>query len=108
MVVTMPEPFRVVAFLVTLAGLLVTLGNAGYLAMLSSAAKGKGISGEPTAEYVRGQRKPAGILLLVALIGLAFAASDGAIPDLIGLVLGAGSGLGAYRALGATRTRFHN
>jgi hypothetical protein len=103
----MGAAFGVVAFLIALAGLLVTLGNAGYLAMLSSAARGKGISGEPTAEYVRGQRKAAGVLLLVALIGLAFT-SGGAIPDLIGLVLGAGSGLGAYRALGATRRRFHN
>ena len=30
---------ELVAFVVTLAGLLVTLGHAGYLAMLSSAAK---------------------------------------------------------------------
>ena len=104
----MGTAFGVIAILVAIAGLLVTLGNAGYLAMLSSAAKGKGISGEPVGDYVHGQRKPAGILLLVALIGLAFASADGTVPDLVGLVLGAGSGLGAYRALGATRTRFHN
>jgi hypothetical protein len=104
----MGTAFGVVAFLVALAGLLVTLGNAGYLAMLSSATKGKGISGEPTADFVRDQRKPAGILLLVAIIGLAFASGDGPVLDLIGLVLGAGSGLGASRALGSTRKRFHN
>ncbi|HTK63094.1 MAG TPA: hypothetical protein VL595_11980 [Pseudonocardia sp.] len=103
----MSAAFGVVAFLVALAGLLVTLGNAGYLAMLSSAAKGKGISGEPTADYVRGRRQPAGIMLLVALIGLAFT-SGGPIPDLIGIILGAGSGLAASRALGATRKRFHS
>jgi hypothetical protein len=104
----MGAAFGVVAFLVTLAGLLVTLGNAGYLAMLSSAAKGKGMSGGPTAEYVHSQRKPAGILLLVALIGLALVAGGGAVVDLIGLVLGAGSGLGALRALNSTRQRFRN
>lgn len=76
----MGAAFGVVAFLIALAGLLVTLGNAGYLAMLSSAAKGKGISGEPTADYVRGQRKTAGILLLVAFIGLAFASAEGTVP----------------------------
>ena len=103
----MGSAFGVIALLVAIAGLLVTLGNAGYLAMLSSAARGKGISGEPVGDYVHSQRKPAGILLLVALIGLALT-SGGAIPDLIGLVLGAGAGLGAYRALGSTRKRFHN
>lgn len=103
----MGAAFGVLAFLIALAGLLVTVGNAGYLAMLSSAARGKGISGEPTAAYVHEQRKPAGILLLVALIGLALT-SGGAVPDLIGLILGAGSGMGAYRALGSTRNRFRN
>lgn len=103
----MGTAFGVVALLVALAGLLVTLGNAGYLAMLSSATRGKGMSGGPTADYVRDRRKPAGILLLVALIGLAFT-SGGVVPDLIGLVLGAGAGLGASRALGSTRKRFHN
>jgi hypothetical protein len=104
----MGAAFGVVAFLVALAGLLVTLGNAGYLTMLSSAAQDKGVSGEPTAQYVHGRRRPAGILVLVAVIGLAFAVGGGTVPDLIGLVLGAGSGLAAYRALGATRQRFHN
>jgi hypothetical protein len=104
----MGSAFGVIALLVAIAGLLVTLGNAGYLAMLSSAARGKGISGEPVGDYVHSQRKPAGILLVVALIGLAFASGDGTALDLIGLVLGAGSGLGAYRALNSTRTRFHN
>lgn len=99
--------FGVVAFLVALAGLLVTLGNAGYLAMLSSAARNKGISGGPTADYVHDQRKPAGILLLIALVGLALTAGS-TIPDLVGLILGAGSGLAAYRSLGATRQRFRS
>lgn len=104
----MGAAFGVVAFLVALAGLLVTLGNAGYLAMLSSAAKSKGLSGEPTGAYVQSQRKPAGILVLVALIGLALVAGGGTVLDLVGLVLGGGSGVAAYRALGATRQRFHN
>jgi hypothetical protein len=103
----MGTAFGVVAFLVTLVGFLVTLGNAGYLALLSSAAKGKGISGEPTADYVRGQRRASAILLAVAIVGMLFTLGD-TIPDLIGLVLGAGSGLAAFRALGATRRRFRS
>ncbi|MGI8816091.1 MAG: hypothetical protein ACR2G2_12680 [Pseudonocardia sp.] len=103
----MGAAFGVIAFLITLAGLLVTLGNAGYLAMLSSAAKGRGISGEPTAEYVRGQRPTAAILLAVALVGLLFTLG-GPISDLVGLVLGAGSGLAAFRALGSTNRRFRS
>lgn len=103
----MGAAFGVVAFLVALAGFLVALGNAGYLAMLGSAAKGRGISGEPVATYVRERRKTAGILLGVAVVGLLFT-FGGTVPDLIGLVLGAGVGLAALRALGATRQRFRS
>ncbi|MBV9314316.1 MAG: hypothetical protein JO100_11405 [Pseudonocardia sp.] len=101
----MGTTFGVVAFLIALAGLLTTLGNVGYLAMLSSAASKRGISGESTVQYVRSQRTLAGVLVLVALAGLLFT-SGGAVADLVGLVLGGGSGLAGYRALESTRHRF--
>lgn len=101
----MSAAFGVVAFLVALAGFLVTLGNFGYLAMLGSAARNKGISGQSTASYVRGQRTPAAILLGVGVVAL-LCTLGGTVPDLIGLVLGAGGGLAAFRALGVTRRRF--
>lgn len=103
----MGAAFGVIAFLVALAGFLVALGNAAYLGMLGSAAKGRGISGEPVAAYVHGQRSAAGILLGIAVVGLLFTIG-GPVPDLIGLVLGAGSGVAAYRALGTTRRRFRS
>ncbi|MGQ0482791.1 MAG: hypothetical protein ACT4O0_17425 [Pseudonocardia sp.] len=98
--------FGVLAFLIALGGVIVAVLNALYLGMLSSAAAKRGMSGEPVTTYVRGQRTPAGILLAVAVLGLVVAAARGAVPDLVGLVLGAGTGVAAYRALGATRRRF--
>ena len=94
-----------VAFLVALLGVLVTLGNAGYLAMLSSAANKRGITGEAVLDYVRSQRATAGVLAVVALIGL-LCTSGGPVLDVLGLVLGGGSGLAGYRALDGTRRRF--
>jgi len=101
----MGAAFGIVAFLVALVGLLVTLGNAAYLAMLSSAANKRGIAGETTLDYVRAQRTTAGVLAAVALVALLFT-NGGVVPDLIGLVLGAGSGVAGYRALEGTRRRF--
>ena len=97
--------FGFVAFLVALLGLLVTLGNAGYLAMLSSAANKRGITGEAVLDYVRSQRVTAGVLAGVALIGL-LCTSGGPALDVLGLVLGGGSGVAGYRALDGTRRRF--
>lgn len=97
----------VVAFVVALVGLLVTLGNAGYLAMLSSAARKRGLSGETTMDYVKGQRALAGGLAVVALLGLLFTAG-GPVADVIGLLLGGGSGLAGYRALSSTQQRFRS
>ena len=97
--------FGFVAFLVALLGLLVTLGNAGYLAMLSSAANKRGISGEAVLDYVRGQRATAAVLAGVALVGL-LCTSGGPVLDVLGLVLGGGSGLVGYRSLEGTRRRF--
>jgi hypothetical protein len=98
--------FGTIAFLIALAGLLVTLGHAGYLAMLSSAAHRRGQSGESTSDYVRSRRRTAGVLAVVALIGLICTVGGSGVSDLIGLVLGGGAGLAGYRALESTRGRF--
>jgi hypothetical protein len=97
--------FGFVAFVVALVGLLVTLGNVGYLAMLSSAANKRGISGDTVLDYVRGQRTTATVLAGVALVGL-LCTSGGPVLDVLGLVLGGGGGLAGYRALEGTRRRF--
>jgi hypothetical protein len=93
------------AFVVALLGLLITLGNAGYLAMLSSAARTRGISGESTLDYVRGRRVTAGVLAAIALVGL-LVTSGGAVLDVVGIAIGAVTGLAGYRELDATRRRF--
>jgi hypothetical protein len=98
----------VVAFVIALVGLLATLGNAGYLAMLSSAASKRGLSGEATMDYVKGQRALAGGLAVVALVGLLIVIGSGPVGDVFGLILGGGSGLAGYRALNSTRQRFRN
>ena len=95
----------VLAFLVALIGLLVTLGNAGYLALLSSAARRRGITGESTLDYVRGRRAVAGALAALALLGLLLTAG-GVVPDVLGLLLGGAAGVAGYRQLTATRRRF--
>lgn len=95
----------IVAFLVALLGLLVTLGHAGYLAMLSSAARRRGISGESTLDYVHDRRRAAAVLTVVALIAL-LCTAGGTGLDVLGLLLGAGSGVAGYRALEGTRRRF--
>lgn len=99
--------FGVIAFVVALAGLLVTLGHVGYLAMLSSAANRRGISGEAVNDYVRGQRSPAGVLVVIALVGLICTVAGGPVVDLLGLMLGGGAGVAGYRSLDSTRHRFH-
>lgn len=94
--------------MIALVGLLATLGNAGYLAMLSSAASKRGLSGEATMDYVKGQRALAGGLAVVALVGLLIVIGSGPVGDVFGLILAGGSGLAGYRALNSTRQRFRN
>lgn len=94
----------IVAFVIALVGLGVTLANVGYLGMLSSAAS-KRAGGEPIAQYVRGRWPLAGGLAVAALVALLLT-MGGVVPDILGLVLGAGSGAVAYQALQGTRQRF--
>lgn len=96
--------FGIVAFLVAFVGLLAALGNAGYLAMLGSAAKRRA-GGEPVGQQVLGQLPKAGGIVAVALVGLLFT-TGGVAGDLVGLLLGAVGGLAGYKALEGNRSRF--
>ena len=60
----------IVAGLIALLGLIVALGNAGYLAMLNSAARKRGLSGESAALYVKERRGVAIGTTAVAALGL--------------------------------------
>jgi hypothetical protein len=98
----------IVAGLIALLGVLVALGNAGYLAVLSSAARKRGLSGESTALFVKERKGVAVGTTAVALLGLLLTLGGSVPVDVLGAVLGAGGGLAAKRALDGTRARFRN
>ncbi len=98
----------IIAAVVALAGLLVSLGYVGYLAMLNNAAKKRGLSGGTTTDYVNSRWKVAGGTAGVALLALLMTSSDSVPIDLVGLLLGGGAGLYAKQALDSTRSRFRS
>jgi hypothetical protein len=100
--------FGIVAAVVAFVGLLVALGHVGYLAMLSNAAKKRGISGGTTTDYVNSRWKVAGGTAGVALLGLLLTTSHSVPVDVIGLLLSGGAGLYAKQALDSTRNRFRS
>lgn len=95
----------IVAFVIALAGLLVALGHVGYLAMLNSAARKRGVSGGATSEYVSGRWKVAGGTAGVALLALLLQ-SGGLTPDILAILLGGGAGIAAKQSLDSTRKQF--
>jgi hypothetical protein len=96
----------IVAGLIALLGLLVALGNAGYLAMLNSAARKRGLSGESAALFVKERRGVAIGTTAVAALGLLLTLGGSVPVDVLGAVLAAGGGVAAKRALDGTRGRF--
>lgn len=97
-----------VAFLVTLAALVAAAGHAGYLAMVSSAAK-KRAGGQPAVEFVKKRAPVAGVTLAVTLLALLIAGSSASLGlDLFAMVLGAGGGAASVKALQNTQTRFRS
>lgn len=95
---------NLIAILVALAGLVATLANDAYLALLGSAARRRA-GGAPVAEYVRGRWPLAGTTTAVALVALLLT-NGGAVADVLALLAGAGSGVVAAQALQSARQRF--
>lgn len=100
--------FGIIATLVALLGLIVAVGNAGYLAMLSNAAHRRGVSGGATADYVSSRWKVTGGAVGISLIGLLLTSGASVPVDLLGMLLGAGGGVLAKNSLDHTRTRFRS
>ena len=98
----------IVAGLIALLGLLVALGNAGYLAMLNSAARKKGLAGESTVHFVQRHRGTAAVTTGVALLGLLLTLGGSVPVDVLGAVLAAGGGLKAKKALDGARTELRS
>ena len=82
----------IVAGLIALLGLLVALGHAGALAMLNNAASKRGMSGEPTRQYVQTRWKAAAVPAGVALLGLLLTLNGGVPLAVAGALLAAGGG----------------
>jgi hypothetical protein len=99
--------FGIVAVVVALVGLLVALGNVGYLAMLNNAAKKRGAAGAPISDYVKGRLPLAGGATVGGAVALLLS-TGGVVPDVLALLLGAGSGLVAKQSLDTTRARFRS
>lgn len=97
----------IVAVVIAVLGLVVAAANLGYLAILGNAARKRGISGEPIATYVRGRMPLAGGAAAAGLIALLLTSGD-LVPDVLGLVLGAGSALVAKNSLDSTRARLRS
>ncbi len=100
--------FGIVAAVIALVGLLVALGHVGYLAMLNSAARKRGLAGGATSDYVSGRWKVAGGTAAIALLGVLLTRADSIPVDVIGLLVGGGAGVAAKGALDSTRKQFRS
>jgi len=95
-----------IATIVAIVSIIAALANAGYLALLNSAAS-KRAGGAPIAAYVRSRWPIAGATLAGSLLALLLSTGS-AFPDVLAILLGAASGGGAYKALESTRQRYRS
>ena len=95
---------NLIAVIVALASVLAALGHVGYLAMLNNAA-GKRAGGTPVAQYVRSRWAVAGGTTAASLFAWLLTAGVSTL-DIVAILVAAGSGVVATKALQSTRDRY--
>ncbi|HEY0803729.1 MAG TPA: hypothetical protein VGD84_01640 [Pseudonocardiaceae bacterium] len=97
--------FELIAVIIALAGLAAALAHDGYLALLGSAANRRA-GGEPIAQYVRSRWALAGGTTAAGLLALLIAYGGNGFTDVLAVLLSAGTGAVAMKALQSTREKF--